>query len=111
MRRLFVPAAAALAGAAATAAVASGAGAGAAAPAPAVLKVGDRVAVEGQPMGCRVARQDGRVVMDCRRAGSLAGTYGTMLSARKAMVVRYRSNTEAKVVFTATHRGGARRCE
>jgi hypothetical protein len=110
MRRLVAPAAAALAGAAATAAVASGAGAGTAAPAPAVLKIGDRVAVDGEPLGCRVARQDGRVVMDCRRGGSLAGTYGTMLSARKAMVVRYRSNTEAKVVFTATHRGGARRC-
>jgi hypothetical protein len=107
---------------AATAILASGAtalavapardGASAASPQPLVLKVGDRVAVEGQPMGCRVARQDGRVVMDCRRAGTtLAGTYGTMLSARTARVVRFRSDSVAKVVFTATHRGGARRCE
>jgi hypothetical protein len=111
MRRILATAAAVLAGAAATLAVAPREGAGAASPEPVVLKVGDRVAVEGQPMGCRVARQDGRTVMDCRRAGALAGTYGTMLSARKAMVVRYRSNTVAKVVYTATHGGGARRCE
>ena len=49
--------------------------------------------------------------MDCRRGGQLAGTYGTMLSARKAMVVRYRSNSVAKVVFTATHGGGAHLCK
>jgi hypothetical protein len=112
MRRLLAVAAVALASATATLAVAPRDGADAASSAqPIVLKVGDRVAVEGQPMGCRVARQDGRTVMDCRRAGKLAGTYGTMLSARKAMVVRYRSDTVAKVVFTATHGGGARRCE
>jgi hypothetical protein len=111
MRRLIATAAAVLAGATATLALAPPRdGANAAGPQPVVLKVGDRVAVEGQPMGCRVARQDGRTVMDCRRAGALAGTYGTMLSARKAMVVRYRSNAVAKVVFTATHGGGARRC-
>jgi len=114
--RLPLTVAAMLASAAAALAVAPRDDAGAAAraaadPQPTVLKVGDRVAVEGQPLGCRVARQDGRVVMDCRRAGHLAGTYGTMLSARHATVVRYRSDTVAKVVFTATHRGGARRCE
>jgi hypothetical protein len=111
MRRLTAAATAVLVGATATLALAPPReGADAASPQPVVLKVGDRVAVEGQPMGCRVARQDGRTVMDCRRAGALAGTYGTMLSSRKAMVVRYRSNAVAKVVFTATHGGGARRC-
>jgi hypothetical protein len=79
-------------------------------PQPTLLKLGDRVRVEGQPVGCRVARQDGRTTMDCRRAGALAGTYGTMLSARQAMVVRYRSNTVAKVVFSATQHGAAHRC-
>ena len=112
MRRLLALTAAVLTGAAATMAVAPRDGADAASSAPpVVLKVGDRVAVEGQPVGCRVARQDGQTVMDCRRAGKLAGTYGTMLSARKAMVVRYRSDTVAKVVYTATHGGGARRCK
>jgi hypothetical protein len=75
-----------------------------------VLRIGDRVEVDGQPIGCRVARQDGAVVLDCRRAGALAGTYGTMLSSRKAMAVRFTSNESAKVVFTGTHRGKARRC-
>jgi hypothetical protein len=112
MRRLLAVAAAVLAGATGTLALAPRDGANAASsPQPMVLKVGDRVAVDGEPLGCRVARQDGRTVMDCRRGGKLAGSYGTMLSARKAMVVRYRSNSVAKVVFTATHGGGARRCE
>jgi hypothetical protein len=112
VKRLLTTTAAVLAGATAVLALAPRDGADAAgSPQPIVLKVGDRVAVEGQPLGCRVARQDGRTVMDCRRGGQLAGTYGTMLSARHATVVRYRSNTVAKVVFTATHGGGARRCE
>jgi len=100
-------------GAAATMAVAphDGADAASSAQAPAVLKVGDRVSVQGQPIGCRIAVQDGETVVDCRRAGKLAGSYGTMLSARKATVVRYRSDTVAKVVYTATHGGGARRCK
>jgi hypothetical protein len=111
MTRLPVLAVAVLAGVAASVAVTPRDGAGAADRPPAVLTVGDRVTVDGQPLGCRVARQGGHVVLDCRRAGELAGTYGTMLSARRAEVVRYRSNTTAKVVFTATHRGGARRCQ
>jgi hypothetical protein len=112
MRRVASTATAMVAGAAAMALVAPhGGAAGAAAPAaPIVLKVGDRVTVEGQPIGCRVARTDGHVVMDCRRGGPLAGTYGTLLTARGARVVRFRDNTVAKVVFTAEHGGGARAC-
>jgi hypothetical protein len=110
MSRMLAALTAVLLGAAGSAAFADGNGPKAAGAAPVVLKVGDRVLVDGQAMGCRVARQNGSVVMDCRRAGALAGTYGTMLSPRKAMVVRYRNNSVAKVVFTATHRGGAHRC-
>jgi hypothetical protein len=111
MTRVPAVLAAVVVGAAATAAVVPHDGANAATSSPVVLKIGDRVSVEGQPVGCRVARQDGSVVMDCRRAGALAGSYGTMLSGRKATVVRYRSNNVAKVVYTAAHGGGARRCE
>jgi hypothetical protein len=111
MRRLVATTAAVLAGAAATLAVAPRDGASAADPRDVVLKVGDRVTIEGQPIGCRVARQGGHAIVDCRRGGQLAGTYGTVISARRAMVVRFRSNAVAKVVFTATHGGGARRCE
>jgi hypothetical protein len=112
MRRLVVIAASALAGAAAMSTLAPRDGAvGATTPAATVLKVGDRVTIDGQPLGCRVARQGGHVVMDCRRGGSLAGTYGTMLTARRALVVRFRDNSAAKVVFTAEHGGGARSCD
>jgi hypothetical protein len=108
MRRVAVVAAAIATGAVLAP---HGGAAGAAAPAaPIVLKVGDRVTVEGQPIGCRVARQGGHVVMDCRRGGQLAGTYGTLLTARGARVVRFRDNAVAKVVFTAEHGGGARAC-
>ena len=101
----------ALAAAAATLAVAPGGGAGAAdPPPPTVLKVGDRVTVEGRPLGCRVARQGGHAVVDCRRGGALAGTYGTIISAHRALLVRYRDDRTAKVVFTAEHGGAARRC-
>jgi hypothetical protein len=111
MSRLLAVLAAVAIGATATLAIAPRDGARAANAAPTVLKVGDRVQVEGQPVGCRVANQGGKVVMDCRRAGALAGTYGTMISSRTAKVVRFRSNTVAKVVYTAKHHGGARACQ
>jgi hypothetical protein len=111
MSRLLAVLAAVAIGATATLAIAPRDGAKAANPAPTVLKVGDRVQVEGQPVGCRVANQGSKVVMDCRRAGTLAGTYGTMLSSHTAQVVRFRSNKVAKVVYTATHHGSARRCQ
>jgi hypothetical protein len=110
MSRMLAVLVAVALGAAATLAIAPRDGARAADPTPTVLKVGDRVQVEGQPVGCRVANQGGNVVMDCRRAGALAGTYGTMISSRTAKVVRFRSDTVAKVVYTAKHHGGARAC-
>jgi hypothetical protein len=110
MRPILAALASVLLGGVGTVAVVSHGSGNAAADSPIVLKLGDQVQVEGQPVGCRVARQNGAVVVDCRRAGALAGTYGTMLSSHKAMIVRFRSNTVGKVVFTATHRGGARRC-
>jgi hypothetical protein len=111
MRHVLTVAAAALAGAAGMLAATSREGAaGAASREPVVLQVGDRVTVAGQPLGCRVAREDGHVVIDCRRGGALAGTYGTLLTARRARVVRFHDNKVAKVVFTAEHGGGAHSC-
>ena len=75
-----------------------------------VLRVGDTMSVEGAPIGCQVTRRSGRVVIDCRRGGSLAGTYGTLLDERRVRVARFRSSDAAKVVFKARHRGQARRC-
>jgi hypothetical protein len=78
------------------------------------LEVGDRVRVEGAGIGCRVARLShyaGRIFLDCRRAGPLAGSYGTFLGEREVSVVRFRSRHTAKVVFTARHRGAPARCQ
>jgi hypothetical protein len=74
------------------------------------LGAGDAMVVEGAPIGCQVIRRGGRLVIDCRRAGPLRGTYGTLISARRAEIARFRSNRSAKVIFTARHHGGAHRC-
>ena len=75
-----------------------------------LLKVGDEVRVEGEPIGCKVREIGGATYLDCRRAGRLKGTYSTLLGARDAKVARFRSRVTAKVVFEARHRGEARRC-
>jgi hypothetical protein len=80
---------------------------------PPELDVGDRFRVRGVEVGCRVAKISelgGRTVVDCRRAGPLAGTYGAMVSEREVAVVQFRSGREAKIVFEARHKGSARRC-
>jgi hypothetical protein len=75
-----------------------------------VLKVGETMQVEGVPIGCRVAERGGRAVLDCRRGGRLAGTYGTLFDEDRVRVARFRSSDTAEVVFKARHRGRARRC-
>ncbi len=76
-----------------------------------VLRVGDTLTVEDAPIGCQVVERKGRPSVDCRRAGQLAGTYMTAFDARRARVARFRSDDTARVVFTARHRGAARRCD
>ena len=76
-----------------------------------VLSVGDTMRVRDAPIGCQVTRRNDRVTIDCRRAGRLAGSYGTLFDARRVRVARFRSSDTAKVVFKATHRGRARRCD
>lgn len=76
-----------------------------------VLSVGDTMSVEGAPIGCQVIRRSGRILIDCRRGGRLAGTYGTLLDERRVRVARFQSSDTAKVVFKAKHRGKARRCD
>jgi hypothetical protein len=76
-----------------------------------VMRVGDVMEVDGAPIGCKVARRGDRTVIDCRRAGRLAGTYGTLFDERRVRVTRFRSSDTAKVVFKAKHRGRAHRCE
>jgi hypothetical protein len=77
------------------------------------VQAGDRVVVRGEQLGCRVARiaeLGGRTVVDCRRAGPLAGTYGTMISRTEALIVRFRGGRTAQTVYTARHEGSGRPC-
>jgi hypothetical protein len=76
------------------------------------LQRGDIARVAGVPIGCRVARRGvpPATMLDCRRAGALAGTYGVLLGRSRVRVVRFRAAHEAQVVFTATHGGGAECC-
>lgn len=76
-----------------------------------VLQVGDTMRVEGAPLGCQVTRRNGDVVIDCRRAGRLAGTYGTLFDERRVRVTRFRSSDTAKVVFKAKHKGRPHKCQ
>jgi hypothetical protein len=78
------------------------------------VRPGDRIRVAGAPIGCRVVRMKefgGRAVIDCRRAGPLAGTYGTLISGREAVLIRFESKRAAKQVVCATQHGDVRRCE
>jgi hypothetical protein len=78
--------------------------------APVMLNVGDTAQVAGAPLGCRVTVSGGLKTLDCRVAGPLAGSYGTLMSAKRIQVVRFRNAHAAKVVFVATQHGGFRTC-
>jgi hypothetical protein len=75
-----------------------------------VLKVGDTLRIEGAAMGCQVTLRGARTVLECRRDGSLAGTYGTFMSDRTLTVARFRSSRTAQTILTARHGGGWRAC-
>ena len=85
------------------AALGIGAGVTHAGRAPVVVGVGDTIQVRGQPVGCMVRRFQGRTVVDCRRAGTLAGTYGTFFDGAKVVVVRFESAKAGTAVFTPEH--------
>jgi hypothetical protein len=78
-----------------------------------VLSPGDTIRVDGAPLGCRVtrlARYGKGIFLDCRRAGRLAGSYGTYLGVKDVLVVRFLDSRKAKVVLHAEHERGATRC-
>jgi hypothetical protein len=70
---------------------------------PITLKVGDIIRVSGAPIGCIVSLQADVKTLDCRRIGSLPGTYGTLLNGQSARVVRFETASVAKIVFSARH--------
>ena len=79
-----------------------------------LLAPGDRVRVAGTPLGCRVTRlprHGKQLFLDCRRAGRLAGTYGTYFGKNEVLVVRFLDSRRAKIVFRAEHREEAKTCD
>jgi hypothetical protein len=110
MTRVVAAALVVLALAAATLAVRGAGDASGDAPQVFRLGVGDTMEVEGAPLGCQVTRRDGRVAVECRRAGKLKRTYVTIFDGRRVRVARFRSSNEAQIVFEARHRGRARMC-
>jgi hypothetical protein len=75
------------------------------------ISLGDVVKVTGAPIGCIVRQHNGERTLDCRRAGQLRGTYGTLLTKSEVLVVRFESPKLAKIVFQARHDHlGARMC-
>jgi hypothetical protein len=75
--------------------------------------VGDRIQVDGAPLGCRVVRVrelGRRIAVDCRRGGALTGTYGTLVTPREAALVEFTSAKTAKLVFVGKHDGEGRKC-
>ena len=77
---------------------------------PVLLDVGDSFQVTGAPVGCKVIARNGAKSLDCRIAGPLRGSYGTLMSPTRLRVVRFTSERAAKVVLTATQHGGFRVC-
>jgi hypothetical protein len=71
---------------------------------PITVAIGDVVKVSGAPIGCVARREGGERALDCRRIGPLTGTYGTILTGHRVLVIRFLSAKTAKVVFTARHR-------
>ena len=74
------------------------------------LRVGDAMLVEEAGVGCQVNQRGKQVVIECRRAGQVRGTYMTLIGKRGAKLARFRSADAAKVVVGARHGGGWRAC-
>jgi hypothetical protein len=78
-----------------------------------VVSLGDRIRLGHAPVGCRVTRLEGhgrRPYLECRRAGSLKGTYGAFFSGKDVFIARFLGSREARIVFRASHEGSAKRC-
>jgi hypothetical protein len=78
-----------------------------------VLSLGDRIRLDRADVGCRVTRLAGHgkhVFLDCRRAGTLRGTYGAYFGDERVLVVRFLDSGTARVVYSARHEGSAKTC-
>ena len=78
-----------------------------------VASLGDRIRLEGEPVGCRVTRLAGygpRTYIECRRTGALAGTYAALFSGKDVLIARFLGPHKARVVYRARHSGSGRNC-
>jgi hypothetical protein len=75
-----------------------------------VLSVGDSFVVPDAKIGCEVTRRGSSVVVECRRAGKVKGTYGAFMSSKTVRVAKFLSSKSAQVVFTAKHGGKWKAC-
>ena len=78
-----------------------------------VVSLGDRIRVDGAPIGCRITRLAGhgeRVYVECRRHGNPTGTYSVYFSGRDVLVARFHSSQEARIVFKRSHSTSVERC-
>jgi hypothetical protein len=74
------------------------------------LQIGQVAQLSGAPVACKAMLRDGLRTLDCRVAGQLAGTYGTLMNRGRLLVVRFRGVHLAKVVFQADQHGAFAVC-
>ena len=77
---------------------------------PIVVNLGDLVQVAGTHVSCGVIRRSGATVLQCLAPPPLRGTYGTLMGDKRVLVVRFRNDTTAKVVFTAIQKRRSLAC-
>ena len=77
---------------------------------PIVVNVGDVLQVAGTHVSCGVIKRGGANVIQCLAPPPLRGTYGALMGDKRVLVVHFRNNTTAKVVFTALQRRTATAC-
>ena len=78
--------------------------------APIVVNLGDLVQVAGTHVSCGVLRRSGANVIQCVAPPPLRGTYGTVVGDRRVLVIRFRNDTTAKVLFTAIQKRRSSAC-
>lgn len=77
---------------------------------PIVVDVGDLIHVAQTHISCGVVRRSTINAIQCLAPPPLRGTYGTVMSDRRVQVIRFRNNTTAKIVFTATQKRASSTC-
>ena len=77
---------------------------------PIVVNVGDLIQLAHTHISCGVLHRGGANVIQCVAPPPLRGTYGALMSDRRVLVLHFRNNTTAKVVFTAIQRKSSSAC-